>query len=79
MILSSNCMYCETAMIGDGKGRWWCPNAQCPANVGNPRPTVSSDGDHASARAFARAMLEQEHGPELLNLCRCYLSVAPAT
>ena len=31
------CVYCDTPFMRHGE-RFWCPNNDCPGNVGNPRP-----------------------------------------
>lgn len=31
------CTYCDTPYTTDGD-RFWCGNADCPGNIGNPRP-----------------------------------------
>ena len=82
--MNMRCTYCNTMMVGNGTGVW-CPNADCDANVGNPRPHVPQpelpqdyEGqpcDHAWAQSLASVMLTNDHPPGILNLCRCYAAL----
>lgn len=57
---STPCAYCDASLVTEC-GRTWCPNPDCPGNVGNPRPSTPkkhprypSDEVIAKAREMAK-------------------------
>ena len=51
------CLYCNIPYTTQD-GRTWCPNPDCPGNVGNPRPGRHEDDDPARHQ-IARNLIQQ--------------------
>jgi hypothetical protein len=84
------CTYCNRLMTGDGTGRIWCGNAECPGNVGNPRPTKlkelalprpvdGKEPDYEWADDLVKVMVTNDNPRGILNLCLCYAQIRRQT